>query len=174
MVEDWKKRIIDHAGRDKNSHVIKYTLDKGHEEISMDNGTIISKNFNHYHKRKVSEALFIKSKNRIILCFWNFLINNAFYNILLSPLLYFNFSLFLLSFQICTYSFFNFYCIQLAMTLGWESKRPSIFLRKRKKKLKFVKWSFFVSFSELKYIQEEVSIFLNCQKSNSKTCGCGG
>ena len=57
-----EERIIDHAGRDKNSHVIKYTLDKGHKEILMDNVTIISKNFNNYHKRKVSEALFIKSK----------------------------------------------------------------------------------------------------------------
>ena len=56
------ERIIDHAGRDKNSHVIKHSLDKGHKEISIDNVTIISKNFNNYYKRKVSEALFIKSK----------------------------------------------------------------------------------------------------------------
>ena len=57
-----EERIVDHAGRDENSHVVKHTLEKGHKEISMDNVTIISKNFNNYYKRKVSEALFIKSK----------------------------------------------------------------------------------------------------------------
>ena len=53
-----EERLMDHPGRDKNSHVLKHSLDKGHKEVTMDNVTIISKN---YYKRKV-----IKIKKAIL------------------------------------------------------------------------------------------------------------
>ena len=37
------RKDIDHAGHDKNSHVVKHTIEKGHKEIN--NLTIISRNF---------------------------------------------------------------------------------------------------------------------------------
>ena len=57
---------MDHAGRDKISHVLKHCLAKRHKEISLYNVTIISKNYKNYYKRKVSEALFIKTKKPIL------------------------------------------------------------------------------------------------------------
>ena len=61
-----EERIMDHAGRDKYSHVLKHSLVKGHKEISLDNVTIISKNYKNYYNRKVSKALFIKTKKPIL------------------------------------------------------------------------------------------------------------
>ena len=37
-----EERLMDHAGRDKNWHVLKHSLDK---EVTMDNVTIMSKNY---------------------------------------------------------------------------------------------------------------------------------
>jgi len=61
-----EERVFDHAGRDRNSHVYKHSLATGHNEISMDNVTIINSNFSNYYKRKVSEAIYIKQKRPIL------------------------------------------------------------------------------------------------------------
>ena len=57
-----EERFKDHNGRDKNSHILKHTMESGHNPIVMDNVKIINKNFANYYKRKVSEAIFIKKK----------------------------------------------------------------------------------------------------------------
>ena len=49
-------------GRDKNSHVLKHTIESGHSPIEMNKVKIINKNFPNYYKRKVSEAIYIKKK----------------------------------------------------------------------------------------------------------------
>ena len=61
-----QERLKDHCGRDKNSHVFRHSFDNKHGEITMENVKIINKNYNNYYKRKVSEAIFIKSKNPIL------------------------------------------------------------------------------------------------------------
>ena len=80
-----KERVMDHAGRDKNLHVLKHSLVlKGHKEISLDNVTIISKNYKNYYKRKVPETLLILKQKKPILNTQdnsvplNFLTNHAF------------------------------------------------------------------------------------------------
>ena len=45
-------------GRDKNSHMLKHTMEPGHNRIVMDNVKIINKNFTNYHKRKVYIYIF--------------------------------------------------------------------------------------------------------------------
>ena len=57
-----EERFKDHNGRDKNSHVLKHTIESGHSPIEMNNVKIINKNFPNYYKRKVSEAIYIKKK----------------------------------------------------------------------------------------------------------------
>ena len=37
-----EERVLDHAGRDRNSHVYKHSLTNGHTGISIDNVEIIS------------------------------------------------------------------------------------------------------------------------------------
>ena len=56
------ERFKDHAGKDKNSHVFKHTLNSGHSEITMNDVKIINKNFKNYYKRKISEAIYIKQR----------------------------------------------------------------------------------------------------------------
>ena len=58
-----QERLKDHCGRDENSHVFRHSFNNKHGEITMENVKIINKNYNNYYKRKVSEAIFIKSKN---------------------------------------------------------------------------------------------------------------
>ena len=58
-----KLRIDDHGGKDKNSHVLKHSLETGHERVTLDDTKVLNKNFRNYYKRKISEALFIKQKN---------------------------------------------------------------------------------------------------------------
>ena len=57
-----EERVIEHAGKDKNSHIAKHCIEKRHQSISLDDAKIINKNFKNYYKRKVSEALYIKQK----------------------------------------------------------------------------------------------------------------
>lgn len=47
------ERILDHAGRDKNLHVLEHSLKNGHKEISMENITLLIKSYKDYFKPKV-------------------------------------------------------------------------------------------------------------------------
>ena len=53
--------LKDHNGRDQNSHMVKHTIECGHETVSKDNFKIIANRFeNNTYKRKISDALMIK------------------------------------------------------------------------------------------------------------------
>ena len=52
------ERIIDHNGRDQNSHFFKHSCCKNHPNTSKTDFQIISSGFkNNYYRRKVAEAL---------------------------------------------------------------------------------------------------------------------
>ena len=55
------ERLKEHAGRDKNSHVLQHSIETGHARVDINNIEILNKNFTNYYKRKISEALYIKS-----------------------------------------------------------------------------------------------------------------
>ena len=59
-------RVNDHGGKDKQSHVLKHSLETGHRRVTLDETKILNKNFRNYYKRKISEALFIKQKNPVL------------------------------------------------------------------------------------------------------------
>ena len=50
----------DHNGRDKSSHLVKYSIESGHDPVSHGNFRILDKGYNSTFKRKVAEALLIK------------------------------------------------------------------------------------------------------------------
>ena len=55
------KRIVDHAGRDINSHLLKHSIDSEHKPLEAVDYKIIATGYrNNTMKRKLSEALFIK------------------------------------------------------------------------------------------------------------------
>ena len=55
------ERVKDHNGRDRNSYMVKHTIECGHEPVSKDNFKIIANGFvNKTYKRKINEALMIK------------------------------------------------------------------------------------------------------------------
>ena len=55
------ERIIDHNGRDQNSHLFKHSCHKNHPNTSKTDFKIISSGFkNNYCRRKIAEALLIK------------------------------------------------------------------------------------------------------------------
>ena len=55
------ERICDHIGKDKNSHVLKHSMDYGHTPPSFEDFKVINKGFGgNTYKRKLSEALLIK------------------------------------------------------------------------------------------------------------------
>ena len=55
------ERIIDHSGRDQNSHLLKHSCIKNHPNTSKTDFKIISSGFkNNYCRRKIAEALLIK------------------------------------------------------------------------------------------------------------------
>ena len=55
------ERIIDHSGRDQNSHLFKHSCIKNHPDTSKIDFKIISNGFkNNYCRRKIAEALLIK------------------------------------------------------------------------------------------------------------------
>ena len=60
------QRTMEHAGKDKNSHVHKHSLETGHTEISLNNIKVMNSNYKTYYKRKVSEALYIKQRNPVL------------------------------------------------------------------------------------------------------------
>ena len=55
------ERVKDHNGRDHKSHILKHSLETGHENVKSSDFSIISKNFNgNQRKQKTAESLLIK------------------------------------------------------------------------------------------------------------------
>ena len=55
------ERILEHAGKDDKSHMLKHTLQSGHTSVSPNNFRILQKGYNNNKvKRKISEALLIR------------------------------------------------------------------------------------------------------------------
>ena len=50
----------DHNGRDKSSHLVKHSIESGHDPVCDGNFRILDKGYNNTFKRKVAEALLIK------------------------------------------------------------------------------------------------------------------
>ena len=56
------ERIDEHRGKDKNSHVYQHPMNSNHALVTIDDFTILNSGYKHKKfKRKISEALFIKS-----------------------------------------------------------------------------------------------------------------
>ena len=55
-----KERIIDHSKCDKNSHILKHSLEEGHTHVWDKDFKVLGNNYRSAFKRKISEALFIK------------------------------------------------------------------------------------------------------------------
>ena len=54
------ERVLEHAGKDKNSHMLQHTLQSGHPSVSLNEFKILGKGFNNNRvKRKISENLLI-------------------------------------------------------------------------------------------------------------------
>jgi len=57
----FNERILDHAGKDTKSHVLKHAKEKDHELASHEHFEMLGSNFHgNKYKRRISEALFIK------------------------------------------------------------------------------------------------------------------
>ena len=57
------ERVKDHGRRDAKSHVLKYSSEKEHVEVTQEDFKIIGSNFkNNKLNRKIAEALLIKQK----------------------------------------------------------------------------------------------------------------
>ena len=55
------ERVLEHAGKDKKSHMLRHTLQSGHPPVSLNDFKVLVKGFkNNRTKRKISEALLIK------------------------------------------------------------------------------------------------------------------
>ena len=50
----------DHNRRDKSSHLVKHSIESGHDPECHGNFRILDKGYNNTFKRKVAEALLIK------------------------------------------------------------------------------------------------------------------
>ena len=53
--------IDEHREKDKNSHVYEHSMNSNHALVTLDDFTIVNSGYKHKFKRKISEALFIKS-----------------------------------------------------------------------------------------------------------------
>ena len=53
--------IDEHREKDKNSHVYEHSMNSNHALGTLDDFTIVNSGYKHKFKRKISEALFIKS-----------------------------------------------------------------------------------------------------------------
>ena len=61
------KRVSEHVGKDKKSHMLQHTLQSGHPSVSLNEFKILGKGFsNNRVKRKISEALLIKQYRPIL------------------------------------------------------------------------------------------------------------
>ena len=55
------EKVKDHNERDHNSHILKHSLETGHERVKSSDFLIIYKNFTgNKRKRKIAESLLIK------------------------------------------------------------------------------------------------------------------
>ena len=55
------ERIMEHAGKDNKSHMLKHALQSGHPSVSPNDFRILQKGYNNSKvKRKISEALLIR------------------------------------------------------------------------------------------------------------------
>ena len=55
------ERVLEHAGKGKKSHMLRYTLQSGHPSVSLNEFKILGKGFSNTRvKRKISEVLLIK------------------------------------------------------------------------------------------------------------------
>ena len=55
------KRIKDHNGRDRNSHLFKHSMESRHDPVLENDFRIIEKDYrNNTSRRKIAEALFIR------------------------------------------------------------------------------------------------------------------
>ena len=55
------ERVLEHAGKDKKSHMLQHNLQSGHPSVSLNEFKILGKGFNNNRmKRRISEALLIK------------------------------------------------------------------------------------------------------------------
>ena len=55
------ERVLDHAGRDHNSHRFKYSTESGHSVLDMNNYKVIEKGYkNNVRKQKIAGVLLIK------------------------------------------------------------------------------------------------------------------
>ena len=61
-----KERIIDHNKRDKRSHIYMHSNDNVHVRPWVDDYKVIGRNYQTKYKRKISEALFIRSSKPAI------------------------------------------------------------------------------------------------------------
>ena len=51
----------DHNGRDRNSHLLKHSVESRHDSVLKDDFRIIEKGYrNNIRRRKIADALFIK------------------------------------------------------------------------------------------------------------------
>ena len=57
------ERIIDHNKRDKNPHPLQHAQNKKHAHVWVRDITILNSNYRSKIKRKISESLYIRSKN---------------------------------------------------------------------------------------------------------------
>ena len=55
-----KERVKDHNGRDKSSHLVKHSIESGHDPVCNENFRILDRGYSNTFKRKVAEALLIK------------------------------------------------------------------------------------------------------------------
>ena len=55
------ERVMDHAGRDTKSHIVRHCLNSNHETVNIGNFKILNMGYNrNTYKRRISEALFLK------------------------------------------------------------------------------------------------------------------
>ena len=56
-----QERVLDHAGKDRKSNMVKCSMDTGHPSVCMKDFQILRKRFNYWKfKRKICEALLLK------------------------------------------------------------------------------------------------------------------
>ena len=58
------EKVLEHTGKDINSHLYKYSIETGHQTLQISNCQIIGNGYgNNWKKRKIAEALLIKELN---------------------------------------------------------------------------------------------------------------
>ena len=55
------ERVMDHAGRDAKSHIVRHCLNSNYETVNIENFKILNMGYdNNTYKKRISEALFVK------------------------------------------------------------------------------------------------------------------